>query len=319
MPKLPDGWDEHLEFLNTRPAPDGLRAMARTVASGWRVERARRLGGGISTATSAVRLRSRTGKALDVVLKRYRRTGARDEWTRLRFAQSLPVSAPEPLAVDTRGEWFGTEALVMRRLPGRPDVRPRDVTRWMDEIARAQIAIHASSVAKMPAALRTPPYSGGWTWPRNLERSPLVDAAVTKVRRRFRRASARHHVVGHGDPHPGNLLWSRGRISAVLDWQYAGVRSRGHEVAYMRADIAVLLGVAAAERYRRVYESLYGGPVPDLDLWDLVCGLDALRLSPDWVHPYREQGAPLTQQQARRHAVAFLRRATEKAKPGTPA
>src|SRR5581483_6686025 len=133
MPKPPDAWAEHLAFLKTRPSPDGLRAMSQAVARGSRVESVRRLGGGISTATSAVRLRTRAGNSLDVVLKRYRRTGARDEWTRLRFAQKLPVPSPEPLSVDARGDWFGTEALVMERLAGRPDVAPVDRRRWMEE------------------------------------------------------------------------------------------------------------------------------------------------------------------------------------------
>jgi aminoglycoside phosphotransferase (APT) family kinase protein len=309
MPKLPEGWDEFLAYLETRPPADGLAAMARAVMPRSRVERVRRLGGGISSATSAVRLRSRSGKALDVVLKRHRRTGARDEWLRLRFAQKLDVPAPEPLALDARGDWFGTQALVMRRLPGKPNVVPGDVAQWVEEIARMQIAIHSSRLSAVPANLRESPLANGWTRHRHLERTQLVDEAVRKLRLRFRRAAAREVVVAHGDSHPGNLLWSRGRVSGVTDWQFAGVRPRGYEVAYMRADIAVLLGVAVAERYRRAYERLLARPVPDLEVWDLVCGLDALRMSVTWVHPYREQGAELTQQQARRHAVAFLKHA----------
>ena len=309
MPKLPDGWDEHLAYLNAPPSTQGLRTMAHAVARGSRIDRVRRLGGGISSATSAVRLRTRAGQALDVVLKRYRRTGARDEWTRLRFAQKLAVPAPEPLALDARGEWFGTEALVMRRLPGRPDVRPGDIARWLDEIARTQIAIHSSGTRLVPASLRASPFSDRWTRHRNLEQAPLVEDAVRRLRRRFRGATARELVVAHGDSHPGNLLWLRGRISGVTDWQFAGIRPRGYEVAYMRADIAILLGVGAAQRYGRAYEQLLGRAVPDLGVWDLVCGLDALRMSVTWVHPYREQGAELTPQLARRHAVAFLRRA----------
>lgn len=74
----------------------------------------------------------------------------------------------------------------------------------------------------------------------------------------------------------------------------------------MRPEIAILLGVRATRAYGLVYEREFGRPVRDLKLCDLVCGLDALRLSPPWVLPYFEQGAELRQQQARGRAMAFL-------------
>ena len=75
----------------------------------------------------------------------------------------------------------------------------------------------------------------------------------------------------------------------------------------MRADIAVLLGVAVAERYRETYERVLGERVRGLAVWDLLCGLDALHWNAMWVEPYREQGADLTQPTAHRRALAFVR------------
>jgi aminoglycoside phosphotransferase (APT) family kinase protein len=159
--------------------------------------------------------------------------------------------------------------------------------------------------------MRQPPYSDGWTPPPDIRRTPLVDEVTAKLRRRAGRAIRREPVVAHGDSHPGNLLWSRGRITGVTDWRHARLAPRGHEVAYMRADIAVLLGARAADRYREAYERLLGGPVEDLAVWDLVCGLNALRWNVLWVEPYREQGADLTHERARRRALAFLRNALD--------
>ncbi|HVE76770.1 MAG TPA: hypothetical protein VND22_08425, partial [Actinomycetota bacterium] len=112
--------------------------MAKEISPGSRIVRVRgRLGGGLATATHAVELETKGGNVLGLVIKRY---GAEDntvrvEWNRLRFAHGLELSTPEPLARDLKGSWFGTPALVMTRLPGRPNIRPRNLDTWLREIA----------------------------------------------------------------------------------------------------------------------------------------------------------------------------------------
>jgi aminoglycoside phosphotransferase (APT) family kinase protein len=303
-------WQERARYLRSRPPADGLRRLARAVSSGATPVRARRLGGGLATATSAVTLRTRTGRTFDVVLKRYPRVDdpyAVNEWKRLAFAQRLPVTSPEPIAFDPGGNWFGVPALVMSRLPGRPDVVPKHIDRWLDEFARVQAAIHSAPIGRAPAILRSPdelvaqPVAG-------LPRTASVDEAVRYVGRRFARARTRDVVVGHGDAHPGNVLWLRGRISGVTDWHHCGRFPRGHEVAYARADIAVLVGPRAADDYLEAYERAANVRVSDLAVWDLRQGLAALRWSPLWALAYREQGSSLTAATARRRATAFVKR-----------
>jgi aminoglycoside phosphotransferase (APT) family kinase protein len=133
------------------------------------------------------------------------------------------------------------------------------------------------------------------------------------VSRRFARARTRDVVIAHGDAHPGNVLWSRGRITGVTDWHHAGLFPRGHEVAYARADIAVLVGPRAADDFLDVYEDVAGVRVQDLAIWDLRQGLAAMRWSPLWVFAYRQQGASLTAATARGRAGAFVRRALQRA------
>jgi aminoglycoside phosphotransferase (APT) family kinase protein len=118
--------------------------------------------------------------------------------------------------------------------------------------------------------------------------------------------------VAHGDAHPGNLLWQRGRITGITDWQGAHLFPRGREVAYTRTDTAVLLGPRAADAYLEVYEHHLGRPVRDIQIWDLIQGLNAMHWSPLWAFAYREQGSSLTDELARRHAVAFVRRALKR-------
>src|SRR5207245_740388 len=120
-----------------------------------------------------------------------------------------------------------------------------------------------------------------FSWRRRCGRvaTPQLRAAATRSRPgapRPRRGSAPVRWAGRRHPHPGTRLWPRGRITGFTAWQDARLLPRGYEVAYMRADIAVLLGTRAADRYREAYERLLGEPVEDLAVWDLVCALNAL-------------------------------------------
>jgi len=67
------------------------------------------------------------------------------EWSRLEFAQRVTGLVPEPIAADLESVWFGRPAVVMSRLPGRPDVTPKDADSW--------VAALAQTLAKLDAAL----------------------------------------------------------------------------------------------------------------------------------------------------------------------
>lgn len=303
-------WIERAAHQQTRPSAEGLRRLAERVAPGSVPVGYRRLGGGLATATGVVRLRTTSRREIEVVLKRFPQRNDREaaeEWRRLRFAGRLPVPTPDPIAFDRTGEWFGGSSLVMSKLPGRPDVVPSDLDRWIHEFARIQAAIHLARITHPPKGIGSPddltPILS-----RGLRSTPTVKTATAYVERRFARAVRTDVVVAHGDPHPGNLLWSRRRISGVTDWRYAGMYPRGHEVAYARADIAVLAGLRAADAYLAAYEREAGVRVRDLTLWDLRQGLAGLRWGPLWALAYRQQGAALTGVTARRRARSFLDR-----------
>jgi aminoglycoside phosphotransferase len=301
-------WQERARWIRSRPSAAGLELLAAAVLRGSSVVRVRRLGGGLATATSVVTLSSPRGKTFDVVMKRFPRPRdpyAENEWKRLRYARRLRVPTPEPIAFDKQGEWFGVPTIVMSKLPGRPGVSPTDFVSWLEEFASVQATIHSASTGRVPSYLRGRDLKAQFVT--DLPLSPVVQAAVRYIDKRFDRARESDLVVGHGDAHPGNVLWSRGRISGVTDWHHLGIYPRGHEVAYSRADIAVLVGRRYADAYLDIYERTTGARVRDLQMWDLRQGLAALRFGPLWAIAYGEQGSALTPSLARRRALAFLR------------
>ncbi|MBW3587905.1 MAG: aminoglycoside phosphotransferase family protein [Actinobacteria bacterium] len=284
--------EAHRAHQLSRPAREGLAELAREVAPGSRAVRVRRLGGGLGTATHSLDLEARTGSVMRLVLKRYREDdgAAKSEWERLKFAHVLPVPSPEPVAHDA-GEWFGAPALVMSRLKGHPSVMPEHLDPWLAEIAKALVAIQDHPMRKAPAVLRRPHWVEGWEPPDDLRRSKLVGRAIDAIREGLPEALGSRRAIGHGDYHPGNLVWSRNKLTGVVDWSMTRISPRAYEVGYCRTDLTVLIGAEAAERFRRAYEEVCGESLgEELFVWDLVCSLNALRSGRFWVGAYREQG-----------------------------
>ena len=116
-------------------------------------------------------------------------------------------------------------------------------------------------------------------------------------------------VLTHGDFHPGNLLWRGYRISGVVDWSAARLDSRWVDVAQCRADVAIVLGTAAADQLRDAYEAAAGRSSPDLALYDVMCAFGMVNFYGLALGAYREQGLALTPRQAAARLRIHLRRA----------
>jgi len=77
----------------------------------------------------------------------------------------------------------------------------------------------------------------------------------------------------HGDLWYGNTLWDGGRLTAVLDWDCAGVGPASIDLGSLRCDAAWCHGVQAAEHILRGWEAEAGRPANDIPYWDAVAAL----------------------------------------------
>lgn len=77
----------------------------------------------------------------------------------------------------------------------------------------------------------------------------------------------------HGDLWYGNTLWDDGRLTAVLDWDCAGVGPAGLDLGSLRCDAAWCHGVEAAGHVLRGWEPEAGRPASDAAYWDAVAAL----------------------------------------------
>lgn len=118
-------------------------------------------------------------------------------------------------------------------------------------------------------------------------------------------------ALTHGDIWYGNTHWDdNGELTAVLDWDAAGIGSPGIDLGSLRLDAALCYGQDTAAEVQASWEDEAGRPAPDVPYWDAVA---ALATPPDmaWVAPtIADQGRPdLTSDVLNERREAFLRAA----------
>jgi aminoglycoside phosphotransferase (APT) family kinase protein len=225
-----------------------------------------------------------------VVAKLYRDGDgtAPSEWRRLKFAQRVTAPVPEPIAIDLESVWFGRPAVVMSLLPGRPDVTPNDADSWAAALARTLAQLHETALDGAEGALPRTPTDETWEPPAG-EHDALTAAAVSAVRERLPSLSA-ERVLVHGDFHPGNVLWQRGRVTGVVDWSAARLDARWSELAYCRADLCLLLGPDVADRLADAYSDFVGETSDELAVYDVIWLFNIREHAEIALEAYRGQG-----------------------------
>jgi aminoglycoside phosphotransferase (APT) family kinase protein len=113
----------------------------------------------------------------------------------------------------------------------------------------------------------------------------------------------------HDDFWPGNTIWYRDRLVAIIDWSPAEVGDPRADVSQFRSDVNMIHSAALADAFTDAYQRLAPRPLPDLWYFDLHRGLGALLQHEEWQVGYTDAGIDLTPAVARRRIEAFLERA----------
>lgn len=190
----------------------------------------------------------------------------------VKIAESAAIRMPSLLASDLVPDRCEVPTLLYNHLDGRePTGRVRNLDSFLEQLAEGLVAIHAIDLGAKPAALphyeRYTPLSEleapAWsavpaTWERIIE---LVAGPEPATPRGFI----------HRDYHPQNTLWRKdGTMTGTVDWTAGSWGPRAIDVARMRQNLAWDYSIEAADSFLQRYESLSGGPVVDLDYWELV-------------------------------------------------
>lgn len=243
-----------VELRRTTVPPAVRDWVAREV--GAAVIAAKRLAGASTTAVHGLRLSD--GQRL--VLRRYvwrwvlldEPIAPQREVDAIRFAGARGLPVPEVVAADVTGRAVGdgVPALLMTLVPGRAIAVPD-----LDRLAELAATIHSTAADEL----------GHDYFPWYEDTTVSAPAASTSPKLWERAIELWHNAMPayrpmfiHRDFHPGNVLWSRGRLCGVVDWASVCRGPWGCDVAHCRDNLLALSGSDSADRFQRAYESLTG-------------------------------------------------------------
>ena len=264
-----------------RKRPEALTWVEETLGRGARVVTTRRLTGGLTSLVHELTV-VRNGRRSRYVLRSWSPDNEHKDWIRRTVAAEASVLAalersdvPAPHLVATTGdEAAGGPALLMTRVPGRMYLMPRDREHWLRQMARMLARIHELDVAG--AEFESWLDAGALTPPPDAARADIWREAFAAVGEQ--RKATRTCFI-HRDYQHFNLLWSRERLTGVVDWSGAGPGPPDIDVGHCRLNLTLLFSAEIAERFRELYEAESGRVVDPY--WDLHA---LLSYGPDWRH-----------------------------------
>ncbi|GAA4414080.1 hypothetical protein GCM10023187_43100 [Nibrella viscosa] len=211
---------------------------------------------------------------------------ARHEAATLQKLASTDLPAPRLIAVDETGAIAGMPMVLMTHLEGQVDLQPKNLHRWLADMAGMLARIHAIPPGdfawkyyryNQPEQLRIPDWSGQpAVWQQALAIAGQVPPEGTTC-------------LLHRDYHPTNILWNKDQLSAIVDWPNACEGPPGVDVGHCRLNLALLMGIAEAEQFLAAYQAA----APSFrhePYWDVVAALEFLPGPPAVYPPWREFG-----------------------------
>ena len=279
--------DRVARLLRRRPPAAALRWAAAAFGPGSRVVGVRPLPSAW-LANHAVDVADAGGATHRVVLRRWARPGwdeedpdfdAAREAAILELLGPTPVPAPALVASDPGAAACDVPALLLARLPGGPPDLAADPGGVVEGLAAALPPIHA--VAVPPAVV--PPYR------RFYDPETLVPPAWSARPGLWERAFAvaagpapdGRACFIHRDYHPGNTLWTGGRLSGVVDWIGGSWGAPSVDLGHMRVNLAVDAGLDVADRFLAAHRTLTGAD--HHPWWDVTSAVDcAPETGPSW-------------------------------------
>ena len=265
-----------------RKGPECLTWVEQTLGRGARVISIRPLTGGLTSLVHELTA-VRNGRRSRYVLRSWPPDNKHKDWILRAVAAEAAVltalersDVPAPhLVASTSDEAAGGPAVLMTRVPGRVCLMPRDRERWLRQMAQMLARIHHLNFtgatgtrfeAWLDAGTLTPP-EGATRIDIWREAFALVAEGPTATRMCFIHRDYQHF----------NLLWSRERLTGVVDWAGACVGPPGIDVGHCRLNLTLLFSAEVAERFRELYEAESGHAVDPY--WDVHA---LLSYGPDW-------------------------------------
>ena len=264
---------------DARPPAQLVSWVEQTLGSGAHGAGSKRLTGGLTSIVHRLTV-ERNGQREEYVLRWWVPDGDWAQW----IARAVPLETavltkleasgiPAPRVIgSTTDAALGGPAVLMTRVPGKVHLMPRDREHWLRQMAQMLVRIHALALDGRPFE----------SWLDRSQLAPPPDASRTDVWQQAialvaEERAPRRACFLHRDYQHFNLLWSRERLTGVVDWIEACTGPPEVDVGHCRLNLTVLFSAGVADRFLALYEAESGHRV---NAWWDVHAL--LSYGPSW-------------------------------------
>jgi aminoglycoside phosphotransferase (APT) family kinase protein len=275
--------------LAAQPDPPALQRLLAALDPDLALVSSQPLTGGVSAQVTRIDATAPDGTSLRLVLRQYGPANLRSdpriaahefELLSLLRAASLPV--PRPRLADESRSILPVPCLVVDFVDGAPVTEPAQLSiaplAFAGQLAAVLASLHRAGLTRTHAPylpdIRDTATPRIGTWPSSLDEARGEGAVRARLAHTWPPRQVNESVVLHGDYWPGNVLWQRGALVSVIDWEDAAVGDPLADLANVRMELTMAFGTAAASDFTRQYREL----MPSVDLtalahWDLYAGL----------------------------------------------
>ncbi len=242
--------------------------------------------------------------------------GLEREFDLLGLLRRAGISAPEPLYLDAEGRYLGSPASVLTFLPGKANVAEQDTSPWTDALAATLLKVHA--VTTETTDLSTLPLLDHYARIDDLAAAagddPLAREVVAVLRARCDDIKPLPPALVHNDYWAGNTIWSRGRITGVIDWLHARLGDPRNDVSECRGALVFDHDEGVADQFLAAYERRLGRALADVWFFDLLRAAAAYLYYEFWLEGALDLGIELDPAATRQRLAVFLQHALDAAK-----
>lgn len=282
---------------NDLPTNNVVRAVLDVIAPTYSGFNIQPLTGSYSNHTHLVNIEFTDRPTQKIVLRRYNETNgdcsgkARREFHTLKLLQGQGFPAPRPLYLDDTGNLLGSPGIMTEFVDGEQidiDTEPHNWGNKIDVVAQMLARIHATPFDDstrqhlMNGNIEAAWFVKSGTIPDYVKQHPDGVMVWKTVAERLPQIRPVEPVLLHLDYWSGNILWDKGQISAVVDWEEAAYGDPAIDIAYCRMELYLQGLDEAAERFLRTYEKAAGNPVAHLGLWELAASVRTMLNLDEW-------------------------------------
>lgn len=288
---------------------ENLRRAVEHYSTGAVPEFIERMEGGVSAEVYRLTLLQPDGDREHIVLRihgaKHCGHGAELEFNVLNALFRAGIPVPKPLSFDASCSLLENPYLIIAFVEGASDFAHPMRRASVEKMVEALISVHDVPVDIMPTLpRRADPI------PEILEFLP-IDAEWTDFRGYLKRFKNSHFagsdVVLHGDSWPSNLIWTEGRIAAILDWEDAALGDPLSDVACAGLELRYVHGAEGKVLFEKAYAKHRAIDRRRFALWLAHVSSAALKHMGDWgLESAREEHMRQTARDTLREAAAVL-------------